>query len=407
VRRPVAAALALLVVGWAAILWVPPFDDDSVNDLYVYRTFAAPVLDGELPYRDQFFEYPPLAAPAVVVPGLVGTGEETFRWAYAGWTLLLAAAVVLLCGALAGRTGGDRRRALLAAAAMPLLCGAMLRTHFDLAPVALMLLALLLVVAERPRLGLAVLGLAVMTKGFPIVAAPVVLAWLAAREGRRVALESGLVLAAVIGAITLASLAVSAQGTMDALTYQVDRPVQIESTPAVILYSLDGLGLGEAVRLGSHRADNVVHPADDPIAGALVAVLLGVMVLLSFQASARPGDRQAVVLASLGAVAAFACFGRVLSPQYLVWTVPLGALALAWGYDRIAVAVALATALTFVEFPSLYENLAGREPLPVAIVCLRDAALIAAVALTVRALELRGAEQLLDRRRPPVAVRLD
>ena len=50
---------------------------------------------------------------------------------------------MVLCGALAARTGGDRRRALLAAAAMPLLCGAMLRTHFDLAPVALMLLALL------------------------------------------------------------------------------------------------------------------------------------------------------------------------------------------------------------------------------------------------------------------------
>ena len=40
-RRLVAPALALLALGWAATLWVPPFCDDSVNDLYVYRTFAA------------------------------------------------------------------------------------------------------------------------------------------------------------------------------------------------------------------------------------------------------------------------------------------------------------------------------------------------------------------------------
>ena len=47
---------------------------------------------------------------------------------------------------------------MLAAAAMPLLCGALLRTHFDLFPVALVLGALLLLVRERPRAGFAVLG---------------------------------------------------------------------------------------------------------------------------------------------------------------------------------------------------------------------------------------------------------
>ena len=91
-----------------------------MNDLFVYRTFAAPVVDGSLPYRDVAFEYPPLAAPAIALPGLAGTGEDAFRWAFAVWTLLGAAAVVLLCGALARDTGGDGRRAMLAAATMPL-----------------------------------------------------------------------------------------------------------------------------------------------------------------------------------------------------------------------------------------------------------------------------------------------
>ncbi|MBN1530656.1 MAG: DUF2029 domain-containing protein [Thermoleophilaceae bacterium] len=397
---------ALLLVGWAAILWVPPWSDDSINDLFVYRTFAEPVLDGQLPYRDVFLEYPPLAAPVIALPGVLGTGEEAFRWAYAGWTLLMAAGVVVLCGALAARTGGDVRRALLAAAAMPLLCGAMIRTHFDLAPIGLTLLALLLVIAGRRSWGMAVLGLAVLTKGFPIVVAPVVIAWLAARYGRPAAVRDGLVLAGVVAAVMAVSVAVSPQGTVDAFTYQVDRPVQIESTPAAFLYALDALGLGEAVREASHRSDNVVHPAGDAIAAVLSAVMLAVIVLLSILAGARPRDERALVLASLGAMLAFACFGRVLSPQYLVWTVPLGALAVAWGYDHLALAVAGATVLTLVEFPGLYENLAAREPLPVAIVCLKDALLLAALALTLRALQLRGQEQLLGAR-GPAAVRLD
>jgi hypothetical protein len=398
VRKFLLPAAVLLLVGWAAILWVPPWSDDSINDLYVYRTFAEPVLDGELPYRDVFLEYPPLAAPVIALPGVLGTGEDAFRWAYAGWTLLMAAGVVLLCGALAARTGGDVRRALLAAAAMPLLCGAMIRTHFDLAPVGLTLAALLLVIAGRRKWGMAVLGLAVLTKGFPLVVAPVAIAWLAARHGRREAVRDGLVMAGVIAAVMAVSIAVSYEGTVDAFTYQVDRPVQIESTPAAFLYALDGLGLGTAERVGSHRADNVVHPADDPIAAVLAAVMLAAIVLLSFLAGARPKDDRALVLASLGAMLAFACFGRVLSPQYLIWTAPLGVLAVAWRYDHLALAVAGATVLTLVEFPGLYENLAGREPLPVAIVCARDALLLAALGLTVRALQLRRQEDLLGAR---------
>src|SRR3954453_343870 len=100
--------------------------------MYVYSADAAAFLHGQLPYRDVFFEYPPLAAPVIAVPGLAGTGEHVYRLAFAALALAMAAAVVLLCGALAGPTGGDPRRAMLAAALAPLLCGAMIRTHFDL-----------------------------------------------------------------------------------------------------------------------------------------------------------------------------------------------------------------------------------------------------------------------------------
>ena len=40
------AALALLVVGWALTLWLAPWSDERVNDLFVYRGFVEPLLDG-------------------------------------------------------------------------------------------------------------------------------------------------------------------------------------------------------------------------------------------------------------------------------------------------------------------------------------------------------------------------
>jgi uncharacterized membrane protein len=402
VRSP--HGLLLLAVGWAATLWIAPWSDERVNDLFVYRVFADPLLGGALPYRDVFFEYPPLAAPAIALPGLFGTGEDAFRVAFAGWTFALGAAVVLLCGALAARTGGDARRALLAAAVMPLLCGAMVRTHFDLAPVALLLAALLLLSNGRPRLGMAVLGLAAMTKGFPLVTAPVALAWLATRTDRRTLAQSAAALLVALALPAAAAVAVSPGGAWDAVTYHLERPVQVESLPAGGVLLLDELGAGEADSVKSHRSDGLEHPA----AGALTVLCLIAMlgVIAAVTASARSHTR-AMVLGSLAAVAAFAALGKVLSPQYMLWLVPLGALALAWRHHALAAATAAALVLTQLEFPARYFDLVDREPLPIALVAARNVALLAVLLLALRALRAARHEQLLDPHGAAVPVALD
>jgi Glycosyltransferase family 87 len=397
-----ALALLVLAAGWAATLWLFPWSDERVNDLFVYRVFTDPLLDGGLPYRDVFLEYPPLAAPAIALPGLAGTGEEVFRWAFAGWTLLLAAAVVLLCGALAARTGGDARRALLAAALMPLLCGALVRTHFDLAPVALLLGALLLLLAGRPRSGMAVLGLAAMTKGFPLVAAPVALAWLATRVDRRTLLQSTAALLAALAVPAAAAVAMSPSGAWDAVTYHLERPPQVESLPASGLLLLDELGAGDADSVKSHRSDGLEHPAGEALTIACLFVMLGFIVLVTARASGEP--RQ-LVLASLTAVAAFAALGKVISPQYMLWLVPLGALAFAWRLHALAAAIGVAAVLTHVEFPARYFDLVDREPFPVAVVAVRNLVLLAALVLALRALGRH--QQLLEGDRPPARVALD
>ena len=416
-RRDSAAALCLLAAGWAATLWLAPWSDERVNDLFVYRSFAEPVLSGAVPYRDVFFEYPPLAAPAIAVPGLLGTGEETFRLAFAGWTLLLAGAVVLLCGELAARTGGERRWALVAAALMPLACGALVRTHFDLAPVALTLVALLLLSLGRPRAGLALLGVGAMTKGFPLVVAPVALAWLAGRGERRAAFQGGLACGLVIAALAGLSLAATPAGAWGAVRYHLERPVQVESTPALALLALDGAEAGDALSTKSHRSDGIRHGADGLVTGITVAGLIAVLALLAAAAArtgaatgrgrVTPEDARRLVLAALAAVTAFAVLGKVLSPQFILWIVPLGALAFAWRMPALGVTVALAAVLTQLEFPSRYFDLVDRDAYPLALVTLRNAALLASLVLALRELHPGRQEQLLDRRRAALAVRLD
>jgi hypothetical protein len=412
-RRPAVLAVALLAAGWALTLWgVAPWSDERVNDLFVYRTFAEPVLAGELPYRDVVFEYPPLAAPAIAVPGIAGTGEEAFRWAFALWTLGAAVAVGLLCGALARATGGDERRAMLAAALMPILLGALVRTHFDLFPVALVLAGLLLLVRDRPRAGLAVLAAGAMMKAFPLVAVPVALAWLLARGDRRAAWQGALACAAVMAVLAGVAVMASPGGALDSVRYHLDRPVQVESSPALVLLGLDAVGAGEATSVASHRSDGLLHPASDAVTSLFVTLLVAFVALLcAGVARGRagdmgPGGARRLVLAALAACTAFALFGKVLSPQFIIWVVPLGALAFAWRMYALTAAVAAAALLTQLEFPAHYFDVVAREPLAVALVAARNLALVAVLALSLRELQLRRQEQLLDGRRPAVAVRL-
>lgn len=427
-RRPALAGVALLAATWMVTVLAHPWDDEGVSDLGSRSGVAEMILDGELPYSDFAFEYPPLAAPAIALPGLVGTAEDDYRLGIGIMTFLLAAATLLLVGALARRTGGAAWPAVLGVAAAPLLLGAVIRVHFDLVAVVLTLAALLALLERRPGLGLGLLALGAMTKGFPLVAAPVALAWLWA-EGDRSALRRGAVaLFATLAVIGIAWVAYSPDGAREALEFQLERPVQIESSPASVLLGVDEIGGPAAEIVHSHATAGLENDLEGPMGVVFAALLAGAVLVAAAlvtpvrrggAADSRPGSSpalaigpvraRALVLGTLAAVAAFAAFGRVLSPQFLVWVVPLLALALAWRMWALGVACATACALTQVEFPSRYFDLIDGEPFAVAVTAARNLALVAAVALALVGMwRLPGSAQRcgsstcsIERARPP------
>jgi hypothetical protein len=167
---------------------------------------------------------------------------------------------------------------------------------------------------------------------------------------------------------------------------------------------LDELGLGDADRVGSHRSDGIEHPADGALTGLFTTALLAMLALLTLRTGT---GRRELVAASLAAVVAFAVLGKVLSPQFVIWAVPLGALAFAWRDHPLAGVVVVAAVLTLIEFPAHYLDFLERDPAAVALVAGRNLLLLAALALVLRRLGLGRQQELLDRGRAPVAVGVD
>lgn len=398
-RHPAVLACVALGLAWVVTLVLYPWSDESVGDLGVRRRFATLFLDGALPYRDAPFEYPPLAAPLMALPGLLGTGQDGYWAGFAIVNLGLAVAVLLLTGRLATVTGGDARKAMLGVAAFPLLLGAVVRLHFDLAATALTSAALVAILSRRPAIGFGLLGLGTMTKAFPLVVAPIALGWLLAQGDRRAAVRGAAVLAATLVAVTGVAVALSPAGTLAAVRYQTERPLQIESTPATVLLTLERLGADPVRTVRGYGSTGLAHPLDDAVAASFLAALGGVLASLVLLAARRARDGReepsafeggrALVLASFAAVAAVAALGKVLSPQFLLWIVPLPALAWAWRMRALAATSAVAMALTLVEFPSRYADLIAGETVAVGVTALRNLALIATVALATAELTRR------------------
>ena len=62
-------AVVLLAATFCLTFLVDPWQHELVSDVPLYRAYADVFLDGVVPYRDIGFEYPPLAAPLIALPG--------------------------------------------------------------------------------------------------------------------------------------------------------------------------------------------------------------------------------------------------------------------------------------------------------------------------------------------------
>ena len=339
----------------------------SVNDLYLYRSITGLLAEGSLPYLDFDFEYPPLAALAIGSGGLFGTGELAYARTFAVVMLGCLLALQWCAGRLAGRP------AAWAVALSPLLLGAMIRTHYDLLPAALVAAALLLFARERTTWAFAVLGLGTVTKLFPALLVPIAVAWLLGR-GERERILPGL--AAFAAVVLVVSLPFVGEGYVEQVRFHLERPVQIESTPASVLFAV-----GESSVTGTpERPDRFKSNGLDGGYAEEVALVFTALLALTLVAIAalalRGGDVRRLVLLCLAAVTAFIVLGKVLSPQFMVWLLPFAAILWAWRERAIALLCAAASLLTLAEFPRLYFDLVDEDNGAVALVGLRNVVLL-------------------------------
>ena len=251
------------------------------------------------------------------------------------------------------------------AALAPVLAGSLILSRFDLWPALLTTAALAALLAQRHRLGWALLGAAVAAKLWPLVLVPLALVW-SWRAGRLRAALAGL---AVVVVAFLPFALLAPHGLWHSLSGQASRPLQVEGLGAALFTTF-----GHPRIVTTHGSQNVAgHGAVAAVFGVLQIVAL----LAVWAAFARgPATRERFLRYGAASVCAFIAFGKVLSPQFLIWLIPLVPLVRG---RRGLVATGLLTValvLTQVWFPKHYWDYALHFD-RAAVVLARDLALVA------------------------------
>jgi glycosyl transferase family 87 len=380
-------AVAVFVVAWT-VLHLGFYRHSQIIDTPIYQRYGDAMSNGRVPYRDFQLEYPPAALPVFVIPSLLRSPDgdlSGYRRGFEAEMLVCGALVLLFMLSILLRldAGATRIGAALGFAALaPLLLGSVELSRFDLWPAALTTGALAAFVSGRQRLGGAVLGVAVAAKLFPAVLAPLAAVWIWRRSGRRELLVAAGVFAAVLAVCFVPFLALSPHGVWHSVTTQTSRPLQIETLGAGVLlvaHAVGGLGI---TMESSHGSQNLVGGGPDALA-VLQTVLQAAALVLTWVWFARgkaTGER--LVRASAAMVCAFVAFGKVLSPQFLIWLVPLVPLVRGRRGALAGALLAVALLLTQLWFPFRYWDLVLEfRTFPSWLVLLRDVALVALFAV--------------------------
>jgi hypothetical protein len=317
------AARNTLLVAWGATRLL----------LVAGMLLGSPIAAGQWPYRDFAVEYPPLAVLMIVLPALPLLPFATLAprpdpafveplrslphpdpVRYGAYGISFAVEMLLLdllALWLVRRAGqrlapGDRYglRSGLLYVGLIFLSGALLQ-KFDLVAGVLCLAAVVALVERRDALGWGALAAAALVKGFPILALPVLVAYVVAlaawgkrafdsggaSAGRPYRRETwrrlrvgaaGFVVVTLVGVLPVL-LAAGIGPLARAVLYHADRATEIESLYGTLQLALGWLpGMATRTRFNYADLSRVVRSPLDAATPALAVAALGLFLLLAY-----------------------------------------------------------------------------------------------------------------------------
>ena len=371
-------AFLLLHLATALVAANPRLYSAGSGDVATYSRWADALVDkGQSPYGELEIEYPPGILPLLVAPK-VALPQLSFRSKFVALMFLLDATALFLLLRLAKKFGSNRGAWMWVVG--PQLLGPITVLRLDLAPAGAVLWALERGVRKRWGQSGAALTAGILLKVYPIfLFLPFM--WAATRKH--------LFAFGAASVVLLAGVWVHDSNVVPSvLAYHADRGIHVESSwgSALLIKELIDADNDISVVVLDYGAFHLAGSADHPLKRVSALLSLAVVVVsLVLAHRQRLRNVRGLALLSYCLVTTLLVTGSVLSPQFLLWTLALGAAALTLHPLRLrssALLLLAAAAFSQYVYPLLYAYIVIPRARGVAVLVGRNGLLIASAIMS-------------------------
>ena len=325
-RLKLIAAYAIACIGFLIAVFSLNLYTEVINDRF--EDNVQPLFNG----GEWKMEYPPFALVFMLIPRLFGWIAETYEIFYVVEVFVFMVIGLIYTDKLAEHFGKNRKNSMLAYSVLVVLLLEFVTDRYDIFPAVLTLMSFYYFVKNRYAWAFILIAVGMMTKLYPALLFPIYFLcfamkgeWKDAWKGTAVFIITTLIIVVPVMIID-----------MDALTYFIeyhaDRPLQIESVAASLIYPLAMLGLTKvtitsAKDPGSFGSDNLVGEIPDAVVGFLTPLMiicvLGICFFFAYtyRKADEDGRIKVLGLAVAAVMMVFMVFGKVFSAQYLIWVI--------------------------------------------------------------------------------------
>lgn len=359
-ERAAARLQSIALISWTLLLSVMAFVIDfrqgTHGDLSLYYETTRALLDGVVPYRDRTFEYPPYSFVWLILPSLAPTSHG-FRVVFALQVLAMDLIVKILL-IKEGRDDTSGCRSLIPilsySIALPFLSYFYFQ-RLDLLAAGSTFVGVILFCKRRPFVSALWLSLAAGTKLYPILLLVSMLCLSKTNRGQ----ARGFLIGIICGMSPLIAMS-WAVPWWRFISFHIERGIEVESLWASSLWMWHFFFPLEIEWIWVRAWHEVTGSSATMLAtlGRPVCISAVGVSLLTLCRSTRASELCPMLSLPetsklmLFAILPFVGFNNVLSPQYMLWFLPLAAMGSASSKGKILLLLPVLAMLTPLWYPS-------------------------------------------------------
>ncbi|MDD5552031.1 MAG: glycosyltransferase family 87 protein [Candidatus Pacebacteria bacterium] len=355
------------------------FISTTDTDIKIYYSYAQSILQNKVPYRDFFVVYPPFSLLPIILPGFFSTNITTYKNLFGLEMLTFLILTIFLLYLLSKRLKKDYFLVILGFLLISIFLSYTIIKRFDIFVTFLIVLSTFLLVKKKYCLSGVLLIFGVFTKFYPIILFPLFFLYIFKKESVKKSLffvfSSGVTFFIIV---LFLFLIMPPQGSgLYSLEYQFTRPLHFESFYGSTLLLLEKT----KVPIFKTTLKNDMYGwslYDSPLLKFILpfsTLFILIMFMLLFYSFEKKGEISdgSLLKYVFSFLLIFMTFNKVLSPQFLIWILPLGLLALNSKEFKILFLVVF---LTFFIYPPLYGILIEKQFFALSLLFLRNVLLV-------------------------------